>query len=82
MLSPPLISRRACLTPSRAVHERKEHVSGVVVALGVAKLAPCCCIGAAASGLVTRNGPRQANAAVADDLHSAYRRRCRYKEPQ
>jgi hypothetical protein len=39
-------------------------------------------IGAAASGLVTRNGPRQANAAVAGDLYSAYRRRCRCKEPQ
>jgi hypothetical protein len=26
------------------------------------------------------NGPRQANGPVADDLHNAYRRRCRRKE--
>jgi hypothetical protein len=29
----------------------------------------------------TRSGDRQANAPVADDLHNAYRRRCRRKEP-
>jgi hypothetical protein len=37
---------------------------------------------AARSLKMTRNGPRQANAPVADDLYNAYRRRCRRKEPQ
>jgi hypothetical protein len=31
---------------------------------------------------LTRSGDRQANAPVAGDLHNAYRRRCRRKEPQ